>query len=519
MSKPAEKQSKKTLGMYLAYLSSGRYKGAKQAYARIISQLRRYPSPGIGTMGVTIRDGAYVLLYDPKFLEAEELTADHIAMVLTHEFFHLLLNHIPRYSRALRSTLCEIRKQQIRSLANMAMDYAVNSLMVKLNECSVEDFKSMGKYSGIYPTDVGLPEFKSMEFYLKEMMRNPDKYIDMIYRVVLVDCAEGGKPCELPDNAKIEITGDERTKPSPEMSPEDGDSSVSAPGVEPDETPDSGASGTTEQTEDEKKQAALEAYAGQTNKSIHDDITEQVASQTPEDAAQIEQELERSGKTVVAREFNSKKSRGLVSRKLMELIDAYLAIPTTPWEKLLRRFISNTRRYSKKESLRYPKKRLLIDEVDPTSEPCAFPGKWRNPRWTITFAIDTSGSMSTKDIHTALEELRGVQAADDNIVIHVIECDARIGKEYTLDSTGTIDVKVTGRGGTIFDPVFIRAKELDSDLLIYATDGYAPMPAHANRIPEEKVLWLITHDGVYPGSQSYYSSPPTEKYGRYLRVS
>ena len=67
MSKPAEKQSKKTLGMYLAYLSSGRYKGAKQAYARIISQLRRYPSPGIGTMGVTIRDGAYVLLYDPSF--------------------------------------------------------------------------------------------------------------------------------------------------------------------------------------------------------------------------------------------------------------------------------------------------------------------------------------------------------------------------------------------------------------------------------------------------------------------
>ena len=510
MSNLVRKQQKKarTLGMFLAYIASTKYKNSPSMYSRVISQLKREAAPGLGTMGVTIRNGAYVLLYDPEFLADESLTADQIALVLAHEFLHLLLQHIPRFSRAIRNAATDEEKFLISSMGNIAMDYAVNSLLVKLGECREGDFKKMGKYSGIYPSDVDLPAFKSMEYYLQELLKDPDKYIDRIYNVVLVDGdCEGGS--SLPEGAKINVVADLRSNPPPAS--EDSDSGCSSEGTEGAQSEGEGSAPAPL-----TKTGALEEYVKKTNKKVHEDIEDQLTSASPEDAAQLEQDLERSGRQTVGKVLAQEKARGTIPGQLASMVEEFIKEPEIPWYKLLKQFVANTRRYSKKVSLLYPKRRLLVDEVDPDSEPCAFPGKQRNPAWTITFALDTSASMSDEDLDRCLTELKGIQKTDDNILIYVIEADTRIVREYELTATSTIKRDPHGRGGTDFNPVFKRAKDLESDILIYATDGYAPMPRGDYRLPEKHLLWLITKTGRYPGSSHYYDNGVKEKYGRAL---
>jgi predicted metal-dependent peptidase len=67
---------------------------------------------------------------------------------------------------------------------------------------------------------------------------------------------------------------------------------------------------------------------------------------------------------------------------------------------------------------------------------------------------------------------------------------------------GDVDLTVTGRGGTDFNPPFIRCQEMLAggravDLLVYATDGYAPPPDVNSRVPIP-VVWLLTPNGQVP---------------------
>lgn len=139
------------------------------------------------------------------------------------------------------------------------------------------------------------------------------------------------------------------------------------------------------------------------------------------------------------------------------------------------------------------KKQLsLLKRVPP------FPGIRHSNKFTIVYAVDTSGSMSSDDLRLGLSELQQIQKADSDITIIVMQSDAQVAHEYTVGATDQIDFKIYGRGGTDFEPVFdrvlelLRSTETAPDILIYATDGYAPPPSKRLPIP---VVWLITPTG------------------------
>lgn len=144
---------------------------------------------------------------------------------------------------------------------------------------------------------------------------------------------------------------------------------------------------------------------------------------------------------------------------------------------------------AKKERLR---RLSMLRRVPP------FPGIKHSNKFTIVYAVDTSGSMSSNDLRLGLSELQQLQKADSEIKIIVMQSDARVAHEYTVGCNDEIDFKIYGRGGTDFEPVFERVKELlgstenAPDILIYATDGYAPQPTIRLPIP---VVWLITPTG------------------------
>jgi predicted metal-dependent peptidase len=73
----------------------------------------------------------------------------------------------------------------------------------------------------------------------------------------------------------------------------------------------------------------------------------------------------------------------------------------------------------------------------------------------------------------------------------VVECDMVIQRTYPY--RGILPQLVVGRGGTLFDAPLAWANAQRPDAVIYFTDGQAPAPQVAARMP---VLWVITTNGT-----------------------
>ena len=111
----------------------------------------------------------------------------------------------------------------------------------------------------------------------------------------------------------------------------------------------------------------------------------------------------------------------------------------------------------------------------------------------IVFAVDTSGSMSTDDLSDIFTEIR-VYRETYPCKLTVIQADADIQSITSYEEMDGEEipkkVKLAGRGGTDFRPVF---KWIDNQApgayVIYATDGMGTFPTSTfNSV----VIWLLT---------------------------
>lgn len=148
--------------------------------------------------------------------------------------------------------------------------------------------------------------------------------------------------------------------------------------------------------------------------------------------------------------------------------------PILDWKQYVRRFSSKASTIKTKKTRYKPNRRF-----------------GQGPALKITqdksllVAIDTSGSVSEKDLQDFFNEINHIHNA--GICITVIECDTRIGRIYEYKKNQ--DNSVTGRGGTSFEPVFKywRDNMRKYDSLIYLTDGEAyPPETRVNR----PTLWI-----------------------------
>jgi len=131
-----------------------------------------------------------------------------------------------------------------------------------------------------------------------------------------------------------------------------------------------------------------------------------------------------------------------------------------------------------------------------------FPGRARDNRFTIWYALDTSGSMSHDDLARGLAESINIVKTEPDVKLMVLYCDAELHVTYDVKSVSDVDFNVVGRGGTDFNPPFIKLREMmhtdkAPDVLCFTTDGYAPAPEPENRVPIP-VIWLLTPQGAEP---------------------
>jgi predicted metal-dependent peptidase len=107
-------------------------------------------------------------------------------------------------------------------------------------------------------------------------------------------------------------------------------------------------------------------------------------------------------------------------------------------------------------------------------------------------AIDTSGSVSNKDLEEFFNEIHHIYKTGTEV--DIIECDAAIQRVYKYDGKQKDKIEVKGRGGTSFEPVMVYLKEHKGKYqnIIYLTDGACSAP---DTPPARPILWVICESG------------------------
>ena len=128
-------------------------------------------------------------------------------------------------------------------------------------------------------------------------------------------------------------------------------------------------------------------------------------------------------------------------------------------------------------------------------------------RTNLLVAVDVSGSISSRMLQKFYSVINrffkyGIESID------TVQFDTQLGEIVPLKKAKP-EIKVKGRGGTDFQPVFdfFRESKVHYDGIIIFTDGYAPVPFITGRKP--KVLWVFPDKGCEADSAEHL-----RKFGR-----
>lgn len=187
----------------------------------------------------------------------------------------------------------------------------------------------------------------------------------------------------------------------------------------------------------------------------------------------------------------SERRRGRIPGNLVEQIEI-LVKNEIPWKRILERYLNMIFVKDDYAPLPPSRKYLPYDLYFPSL-------KREVPEGVVVIALDTSGSMSAKDIGEALSELVSLKYYTEEI--YLIMHDSKITDVLKTKDLVNFDVgkkvKVKGRGGTSHVPVFdyLDMVNLKPDLFIGFTDGYSVFPKNKPTFP---VIWVLTRDHKKP---------------------
>ena len=104
----------------------------------------------------------------------------------------------------------------------------------------------------------------------------------------------------------------------------------------------------------------------------------------------------------------------------------------------------------------------------------------------MLLGVDTSGSVSDHELQEFMNEIHHIHKS--GVDITVIQCDTRINSIESYK--GKLEMSVSGRGGTEFDPVLEYYNENQGlyTSLVYFTDG----ECNTSVTPKGRVLWVLS---------------------------
>ena len=152
-----------------------------------------------------------------------------------------------------------------------------------------------------------------------------------------------------------------------------------------------------------------------------------------------------------------------------------------------------------------------------SSEDFAFPDLQKEHKLEVAVAVDTSGSISDKELKEFMSEVYAIVKSYNHTLVHLIPCDAGVDESKVTQLSGSVTkdefmkVEITGGGGTDFSPVFeyLEKSGLEDKIktLIYLTDGDGKVPTDRNGNYPYNVIWVLNnrrpHDEISFGEIIY----------------
>jgi predicted metal-dependent peptidase len=184
-----------------------------------------------------------------------------------------------------------------------------------------------------------------------------------------------------------------------------------------------------------------------------------------------------------ALEQTKEKNAGNIPGNILEAIEKLNHKPRD-WKAELRNFIAHTAETVTESTRKRRNRRYGL----------LYPGTRTFPKLSLAILVDTSGSVYNELLNQAFAEVAKIHSCDTRIV--VVEGDTQVNQVYEFNPKKPI--KVVGRGGTLFKPLFDKAEELDVDGIIFFTDG-ENFDGEAVKKPKVPMLW-----GLYEGCRSHY---------------
>lgn len=211
-----------------------------------------------------------------------------------------------------------------------------------------------------------------------------------------------------------------------------------------------------------------------------------------EDLSEAEKKLLESQTAHILKEIadSVEKSRGTIPGEFQGIIERlrHIEPPKFDWRSYVRRFAGGssevfTKKLRRKENRRFDENPGL---------------KIKNKRHLLV-AIDTSGSVSDKEVKEFLNEIHHIHKTGSEVT--VLQCDTTIRSIEKFKPNQ--DIVLHGRGGTDFDPVleYYNENTRKYTCMFYLTDGECSTSVK----PRGKMLWVIStrgeiNDGL-PGPQ------------------
>lgn len=158
-----------------------------------------------------------------------------------------------------------------------------------------------------------------------------------------------------------------------------------------------------------------------------------------------------------------------------------------PWQRILHNFVSSSISAGTDDlSWSVPARRNPYKDV-------LLPGTVDETLPNIVVAVDTSGSISEKELDLFISEIVSLARYTEEITI--ITCDADVHEKIKVREAGDFFKKLnfSGGGGTDFRPVFNEVKR--ALCLVFFTDGYGTYP---EKKPPYPVLWIMTSNHKNP---------------------
>ena len=199
------------------------------------------------------------------------------------------------------------------------------------------------------------------------------------------------------------------------------------------------------------------------------------------------EEIEGEWKQELANASYFAKNKGKLSASLERAVNGIIKSKLN-WKQLLYRYITNE--IKNDYSYRRPSKKFISTGI-------YFPSI-ANESISISCAIDTSGSISNRELNHFLGEIYSITKAHKNVELEILFHDTEISSKHLFKHNNmhnVLKVKPTGGGGTSHIPVFEYINKSKPNLFVSFTDGYSDIDECKKY---NKTIFVLTTDKYKP---------------------